>query len=779
MSLNLHPFWLPVLGLIASAGPLAARPLAREGRPAAEIVIATNAAATEIHAANELQYWLEQVSGARLPIISLPGDGTAPTRLVLGRALAAAFPADLEALAGSDGYAIREQPGRNEIHIFGAIPRGTLNGVYAFIEANTDLIWPRPDPALGAVYSVDSNLAARVTDRLDIPRSTLRGWGWTVSGFLHEPAWASRNRLNWLGYYRATNLVMGSQYNPAGGGHGLKLYMDPDKHFDEHPEYFPFIGGKRVKGGQLCFMAHEMIPAYLANLRADLDAKPGSDGVNISITDGWGLCDCPKCLAPLTLEDGTRLAPADPAFRSTQFYLFLNKIARELRRTHPNTIILTYAYIFTVVPPPLRLEPNIRVMYCPFVKDDKFTIFNPGRNAKWRDYTLGWGRATDKTWLREYYGCAASFPRPIEFTVQEDLQFCLTNGIREFHSELPVDKPHRDHPDQVWDASAMTMWVISRLWWNPDQNVNSLRNEYITRTFREAARPMHTYFGLIRRSWFASAFPSTYSDDGNSMGRMYIVEAGIEEPCRQALAEAERLARHPVSRELIRRQRARFESWIAFARTDTTVRANVPYQEDAARLDFGADEWKLAGSADSFRICAGDQKGSNALFQTEVRLLHDSRSLCLRATAFATDMATLEGSRPREDGSETFPRGDHIELFLANPRTGDYYHFAFDVGNAAVYEAKGYDGSWSVAWTRRVARRQDRWEMLVTIPLDAVGCNLTENNKLRFLAYRSKYYTDERRDPQGRPITRREQASWGGGFVHQVAGFGELTLQQR
>ena len=771
--------WIPVLGLIATACPLEARQLAREGRPAAEILIATNALPTELYAANEMQHWLEQVSGARLPIVTHPGKPSPATRLVIGRTLAGAFGADLEALAGRDGYAIREKADRNEIFIFGALPRGTLNGVYAFIEANTDLIWPRPEPALGAVYSVDSNLAVRVADRLDIPQSTLRGWGWTVSGFRHEPEWASRNRLNWLGYYRATNLVMGSQYNPAGGGHGLKLYMKPEKHFDKHPEYFPFINGTRVPGGQLCFMAYEMIPTYIENLRADLDTKAGCDGVNISITDGWGVCDCPKCLAPLTLEDGTRIEPSDSAFRSTQFYLFLNKIARELRRTHPDTIILTYAYIFTVVPPPLRLEPNIRVMYCPFVKDDKFPIFDPARNAKWRGYTLGWGQATDKTWLREYYGCAASFPRPIEFTVQADLQFCLTNGIREFHSELPVDKPHRDHPDQVWDASAMTMWVISRLWWNPGQNVNSLRNEYITRTFREAARPMHTYFGLIRRSWFASSFPSTYSDDGNSMGRMYIVEAGIETPCRQALEEAERLARHPVALELIRRQRARFESWMTFARTDRTVRANVPYMENAAQLDFADEAWKRAGGADSFRICAGEQKGSNALFQTEVRLLHDSRNLCLRATAYATDMATLEGSRPREDGGETFPRGDHIELFLADPRTGDYYQFAFDVGNAAVYEAKAYDGSWSTTWPRRVARHPDRWEMLVTIPLEAVGCNLTENNKLRFLAYRSKYYTDGAPDKQGRPVTRREQASWGGGFVHQVAGFGELTLQQR
>ena len=48
--------WIPVLGLIAIAGTLEARQLAREGKPTAEILIATNAQPTEIYAANELQH---------------------------------------------------------------------------------------------------------------------------------------------------------------------------------------------------------------------------------------------------------------------------------------------------------------------------------------------------------------------------------------------------------------------------------------------------------------------------------------------------------------------------------------------------------------------------------------------------------------------------------------------------------------------------------------------------------------------------------------------------
>lgn len=780
MRLNVKNYVIVALSLFTATASLQAQQLAQAGKPTAEIVVAPDATATDLYAAGELQLWLEKITGAQLPITAQPSDKAGVTRILIGSTLAKAFSADLKALSGRDGYCFRKKADQNEIYIFGAIPRGTVNGVFAFIEANTDLIWPRPDPEIGAVYSVNPDLVASVTDRMDIPKSTLRGWGWTVSTPLRDqdPSWASRNRINWLGYYRATNLVMGSMYNPAGGGHGLKLYMTPEKNFDDHPEYFPFINGQRVKGGQLCFTADEMLPAYLANLRADLDTKPNSDGVNISITDGWGLCECPKCLLPLKLPDGTVVAPSDRAFRSTQFYLFLNKIAKELHKTHPNVTILTYAYIFTVVPPPLKLEPNIRVMYCPFVKDDKFTIFDAERNAKWRDYTIGWGQATEKTWLREYYGCAASFPRPLEFMVQQDLQFCLTNGISEFHSELPVDKPHRDNPAYIWDASAMTMWVITRLWWNPDQDVNQLRDEYLKRTFREAAQPMHDYFEIIRKSWYASTFPSVYSDGANSMGKMYIADAGLEASCRKALEAAEKLAKHPVSRELVRRQRARFETWVEFAKNDTSVRANVPYRANAGELDFDSKDWAQAGVGAPFTVCEGALKGSNALWGSEVRLLHDRKNLYIRTTAFANDMATLEGSKPMVNAQESFPRGDHFELFLANPKTGVYYQFAYDVGNAAVFDAKGYDNRWSSKWARKILRHEDRWESIVTIPLEDIGCNITEGNKLLFMPYRSKYYRDGSLDKNGNEKRIREQSSWGGGFVHQVAAFGEITLSQ-
>jgi len=243
-----------------------------------------------------------------------------------------------------------------------------------------------------------------------------------------------------------------------------------------------------------------------------------------------------------------------------------------------------------------------------------------------------------------------------------------------------------------------------------------------------------------------------------------------------ALTEAEEAVRHPITRELVMRQRARFEEWMEAARNDKTVRLSVPVTEAAPGDDFESDEWAKGARTQDFVICNTADK--RPAIRTHAVLLHDRRNLYVKTVCYAPDMATLKGSARKKDGSESFPRGDHLELFIADPVTGVYYQFAYDSGNEAVYDARGYDAAWASSWSRAVKRYPDRWESIATIPLADVGCNVTQNNKLRFLPYRSKYYTDGTRDKNGKEVRLREQSSWGGGFVHQPTGFGEITLKQ-
>lgn len=97
-----------------------------------DIAIPSNAAPSEIYAAAELQRWLEPALGVRLPIITSPtrrgrhvfvGTGGGMRRSSAGFDPADLGPEDLRIVIRADNIAIA-----------GGGPRGTLYGVYTFLE---------------------------------------------------------------------------------------------------------------------------------------------------------------------------------------------------------------------------------------------------------------------------------------------------------------------------------------------------------------------------------------------------------------------------------------------------------------------------------------------------------------------------------------------------------------------------------------------------------------------------------------------------------------------
>lgn len=759
-----------LLTALLACGSLCAQKLTQDGTPVAGIVVAENADATEQYAAKELQLWLKQITGAELPIAAKAEPGK--TALVVGGGLKD-FPEDVKAIGETDGFAVRKNG--DVIHISGNRPKGTLHAVYAFLEENTDIIWLRPNPDVGTIYSNIPTLELKNTSFRSVPKSRLRGIGFTVHGHRTEPFWAARNRMNYHGGWNKKTDILASDFPMAGGGHGLRMHINPKKYFETHPEYFVMLNGERVRQGQLCFTNTDFYPEYMKNLREHLDERPKVRGVNISIEDSWTVCCCPKCLAPLKLADGKVLDSKHPQFRSAQFFLFLNEIARQLRTTHPQIVILTYAYFFTMEPPPFPVEDNIRIMYCPYDKDNKVSYEDLNRNGTVARRLVSWGKMSDKILLREYYGCAAKFPRPIEEIMKADFLFCLKNNVMELNTEWPVD---HSSAIPVWDASAITAWCMARLWWDPTADVDALRDHFITRTYREAAPAMKRYYSILQKNWYASSYPTIYMDEASTMAQMYIYEAGSEDACRAALQEAAKTAVHPISKELIKRHIETFEQWMENAKKGKRVTQGVPRLAGAS-MDPDAECWKSAAKLSSFLVHG--TKDKPAKFRTDVSVLHDNESIYFLFDCFADDMKTLEPSKLHAGGGETFPRGDIMEFFLADAATGIYFQFALDAGNKAVYDGKIFDGKWNSSdWKRNVRSLDDRWQAVVRIPFRMIDLDPAKSSNLLFLPVRGKYYDTEVMDKKTKkmvPRRVREMSSWGGGTVHEASSFGILTLK--
>lgn len=162
---------------------LHAQTLVFRANPVAEIVLPEDPAKEEQHAASELQHWIQAITEAQLPIVRKASthEDLRGVRLFIGTSFAKGqFDKDLEKIGSTDGFAVRRakhKDGYTAIYLFGAIPRGTIHAVYAFLEANTDIIWARPNVEFGTVYSKQHTLNAKKVSFISVPKSTLRGWG--------------------------------------------------------------------------------------------------------------------------------------------------------------------------------------------------------------------------------------------------------------------------------------------------------------------------------------------------------------------------------------------------------------------------------------------------------------------------------------------------------------------------------------------------------------------------------------------------------------------------
>lgn len=773
-------------------------PAVVKGKAVAEIVIERRyASEPEQYAAEELQNWIGSITGAFVPVREYATENPAlKMRFIIGTNLARKhFAADVAKLRQSDGFAVRsltDEKGIRNVYLFGAIPRGTLHSIYAFLERNSDIIWARPNEQLGTIYSESEDFLVKDADFMEQPKTDYRGFQWIFHSPSHETAWQSRNRLNRM---TGAHVKFASTYVRAGVGHGIQHYIPRAKYFESHPEYYPMQNGKRdPKSGQICLLAYEMIPEYVKNIRADLvRVFPASrnpdrekvDFLNLSIADNWHVCKCPKCVAPFVMEDGKTIQPDDPVFRSAQYYTFINKVARELRKTNPRVTIGVYAYIFTSEPPPFKLENNICIEYCPFVLNEKAPIYDEVTNGKWNQYLIRWGKAAGHTWLREYLGWANKFPRSQAYRIRDNGLYYIKHNIREFSAEHPTDGQSSVYPmaEPTWDVSAMDAWLIARMWWDPTQDLEALREQYITRVYREGAPHMKKYYDTLRDSFYSNKLPSIYSDDILPLISAYIVRPKLGKTLTEYLAAAQKAAQHPKSKELIRRHQQHLAKWLEMAANDNSVRASVPVVTGVKNMmqSFGGDIWKNAAAINDFVVAdKGANYGKTPRFRSTARLLHDRENLYIYYQCYAPDMKELPVSSTEDPSIESIPRGDIMEFFLGHADTGVYYQFMFDAGNPdprkdVLFEAKGQDMSWDCNWERTVKRYDDRWEAIVRVPLAEIGINVTQNNKMLFQPIRGKYYMTEQ---NGKQVRRREMASWNGGWVHQVPAFGELTLNQ-
>ena len=240
-----------LLAIVAAAllliAPTAARAqrytLFSGGATGYDIVVGNNASESEKNAAKELQNYLKQVSGATFAILQSPARGRHYISIgyndLCSRALGLSKAPD----ESSDAYTYCTKDGN--IYIYGSRKRGSMYGVFAFLEDQTGIRWYAP-----GVTKIPTLRRYRFAElsRSSAPAIAMRSIAYHNT---HNAAWSAHNRVNG----NPSSTIKFKEWGDADcfwSCHTTGVFMPASEFFAAHPEYFALRDGKRIADGQLC-----------------------------------------------------------------------------------------------------------------------------------------------------------------------------------------------------------------------------------------------------------------------------------------------------------------------------------------------------------------------------------------------------------------------------------------------------------------------------------------------------------------------------------------------
>ena len=469
------------MAFVASAPVSGATTIAEKGTSRYRIVVASDAIPSERYAAEELQRYLESMNGARLPIVSdavpmesreiLLGDNAHLQRLKLS--------IDFNKL-GADGFALRTDG--KKIIIAGGRPRGTIYGVYALLEEKLGVRWITPE------FEVVPKLARVNLPKLNetqIPALEYREVYWTE--MMRDADFAARHRLNG-NHYRLTEKHGGraAVYYPF--VHSFDMLV-PRELYQEHPEYFPLIDGKRKDGYvQRCLSNPDVLKIATGRVRQWLQEHREATIISVSQNDTFNYCQCEKCQA---LDD----AEGSPA---ASLIRFVNAIAEDVERDHPNVRIDTLAYQYSRKPPKtLRPRHNVIVRLCSIeccFAHPLETCSSP-ENQRFRDDIIAWQPVAPLLYVWDYTPNFSHYQQPFPNfdALQPNVQFFVKHGVKGLFEEGNYSGGGNG------EMGPLRAYVLAKLLWNPYTDVQRHIIEFLNAYYGKAANNIRAYLELLHR----------------------------------------------------------------------------------------------------------------------------------------------------------------------------------------------------------------------------------------------------------------------------------------
>lgn len=449
-----------------------------------KIVVPAEAIPSEAYAAEELQRFFEQATGIGLPITAAPGDTLGCIYVGQGRAMETSpVGFDTSEFGPED---LRVVVGQSSIGIAGGRPRGTLYGVYTFLEDCLGVRFLTPDHT--HVPRLTEHPRLRPVDTRFSPAFSYRFYG---SGEIHrDRVYAARMRAN--SSFGEVEARLGGKSPVELIGHSFSHYVPWKRYGETHPEYFNETHGQRPTktvsdhygpGVQLCTTNTDVKRLITEGVLNDLKERPERGNIAVSQNDGWNNCTCRQCRA---IDD----AAGSPM---GSLLTLVNEVADEIVETHPDVLVGTLSYVFSrKAPIGIVPRPNVQIQLCSIECCLVHPIGDPAceKNAAFRQDLLDWGKIASNLSIWCY---AASFrdyhaPLPLLHTIGPNIRLFQQNNIKGIFAQ---------GPERQANLGGLRNYVICNMLWDPSRDEQQLTDEFLALYYGDQAGAVRQYIKVI------------------------------------------------------------------------------------------------------------------------------------------------------------------------------------------------------------------------------------------------------------------------------------------
>jgi hypothetical protein len=455
--------------------------LAAEGRTDYAIVIAADALPAERKAAEELQSFLGQISGAEF-LVREEGSWDGPAIHVRISRRAGDVLAGMPKTALDDEEVLWRSQGRDLV-LAGGGPRGVLYAVYLFLEDRLGCRWY--GMAYGSNPSCEVIPKRRTLSLAALHERRKPAFGYRqifCMGHMGNGNWDVRHGLNGAVERPDRAEEYGGDFLIRGIHNSCDLLRideltedTPEKMFAERPDLFSEIDGERHKV-QVC-ATHPDLPALLAPRIREQQEKYQPARIGLSQMDGGGACRCEDCLAA-----NERAGGADVYAGS--WLPLVNETAALL----PDLDLWTFAYRWTRTPPQgIRPRDNVYIWYClSGIEHGLSTNLDAGNSE-----LAAWGKLAPRrvfVWTYDFIN------NQVEFGYQPSL-FAAGGRLRRFH-RMGVEGVYIQAGERWSTAAAfaeLQYYVLSRLLWNPYADEDQIVDEFMDAYYGAAAPYLKAY----------------------------------------------------------------------------------------------------------------------------------------------------------------------------------------------------------------------------------------------------------------------------------------------